>query len=136
MSEKLAVAEKNMKDINQEITIWSNRLASMKNDLDGLQKQKEELEGQIARQKNDTQTWLDAQRSLLKKQENAHSEERKKIAQAKAELETMVAEATAIKIEAQNAKSEAEKIGNIVQSRKNKLDNFVVSVQRAYSLVE
>lgn len=131
-----AVLDKTLNSVNQDITVAENQLANIKNEIELAKKQKDELDKQIAQRRNDTQSWLDEQRKEYRKEVVLIEEERKKIAIAKDELSKSITEHNAGRVDVDAIKSQIEIEKSRLVSIKNRYENFVQAVNRAYSLLQ
>lgn len=130
------VADDSVKEANAELTILQNDIAKAKEELEQVQKRRAVIDEEILKKTSDAQIWLNTQRADVAKMQKEVSEERKKITEAKGELQKQVESLGIERMKVQKERAEVDADKRKVASQQNRFANFVIAVERAYSLVK
>lgn len=134
-SETMGVAAKTMKQAQQEMVQWENTLEGLQNKVKSLMVQRDQLQQTIDKKTADFEQSISFRRIELAKQAEKNELEIKKVSEAKEEVNKLVKELQ-IERTALNQEKDAVVIGKKVnEERKGKMDQFVIALQRAYTLV-
>lgn len=134
-SESMAVAAKTMKQAQAEMVQWENTLEGIENKVKALVKQRDDIQSTIDKKLADFETTISFKRVDLQKRETALDEERKRVALAKEELDKAVKTMQTERAVVQKDRDAVEIGKKVNDARKGNIDQFVIALQRAYTLV-
>lgn len=131
----VAEASDKLKKVHQEMTQWENSKVSLEKKLVDLQKQCETVQKHIDQKTADIQIYISEKHASIAKANELIKEENVKLANARAELASQV---EALRVERQAVEKIREE-GILAQraakDHRNKIDQFIIATQRAYSLI-
>lgn len=135
MSQLVSEDLKTAKELKSQIVQWENRTESLKLDIESLRKQKETLESEIDAKKTDFQLYMGNRDSEVKKARELLLQEQTKLDQDKADFINIL---ESFKREQEKLKVEKDAIAvdkNKAQDQISRVQQFVIALQRAYSLL-
>lgn len=135
VSESMQVAAKTMKQAQAEMVQWENTLEGLESKVKALIKTRDDLQSTIDKKMSDFELTISFRRQEMAKREEYLAEEKRKVDSAKEEL----FKATKA-MQEERASFAKDKDGIAVgkkvnEDRKAKIDQFVIALQRAYTLV-
>lgn len=134
-SEAMGVAAKTMKQAQQEMVQWENTLETLENKVKSKIVERDSLQAMIDKKTTDFEQSISYRRQELANQAEKIEIDKKKISESKEELNKLVKEMQFERSEL-NKEKDAVLVGKKVnEERKSKYDQFVIALQRAYTLV-
>lgn len=123
------------KEIIRESVKLENELAALKEEVSALTRQKNEIQARIDKTVSDAELSLSLKRTDYLKREERINDQIKSVNQTQTELKEAVDKLTADKeaLRKERAAFEIEKAS--LKHRRNAIDQFIVALQRAYTLV-
>ena len=123
------------KEIVRETVKLENERAAVVEEVAALHRQKAEIQSRIDKTVADAEVTLSLKRQEYTKREEQVAEQRKGIVQAQAELKEAVEKMTQDReaLRKERAAFEVEKAS--IVHRKTAIDQFIIALQRAYTLV-
>lgn len=134
-TESMGVAAKSLKQAQQEMVQWENTLEGLENKVKALVKQKDDIQATIDKKLADFETTISFKRTDYVKREAALEEEKRKVSLAKEELEKAVKVLATERAAIQKDRDTVDVLKKVFEERNGKIDQFVIALQRAYTLV-
>ena len=134
-NEKMTVAVQSLKSAQAEMVQWENRVEALKQMNENLQRQHDALEADIQKKRTDFELFMGAKDAEIKQSRATLLKDQETLAQQKAEFLDVLKKHRQEQIDLEaNKKILADELAKIAD-RKGKIDQFVISLQRAYSLI-
>lgn len=135
MSAQLSEAMKTAKTIQQELVQNENRLAAVQDQIETAKRQKEKLDAEIQQKGDEYKMMMDHRDGETKKLRDAVITDREQLENDRKDFLKVLQDFQVQRNELE-AKKEAFK-NDLAKSAdaKNKVNDFIVAVQRAYSLI-
>lgn len=134
MSNEIGIAVAANKKTQAEMIQWENMLESMKSKVADLSRQRDEIQKQIDQKVANTNIIISEQRGKIDADRVFVQGEREKLEAGKKEVASQIDVLRTERAEFQKEKDEAKVMVDKAQFAKNKVDQFIISVQRAFTV--
>ena len=135
MSQNMEIAQKTMKAATAEMVQWENRIEGMKETHNNMLRQKEALESEINRKRADFDNYISMKDSDIKKGRESMVVDQQTLLAQKEEFKKVLQQHEIDKSNYLQAVKEIEIDRTKVMENRGRVDQFIIALQRAYTLI-
>lgn len=135
MSEKAAVAVQSIKAAQAEMVQWENRVAGLRSDYENLQRQNAALSAEIDRKRTDFDLYMSAKDAEIKNNRATLMADQEEHNKQKVEFLEIMKKFRQEQVDFEAQKKVLNDELAKIADRRGKIDQFVIALQRAYSLI-
>ena len=135
MSQNMEIAQKTMKAATAEMVQWENRIEGMKETHNNMLRQKEALESEINRKRADFDNYISMKDSDIKKGRESMVVDQQTLLAQKEEFKKVLQQHEIDKSNYLQAVKEIEIDRNKLIENRGRVDQFIIALQRAYTLI-
>lgn len=135
MSEKIGMAVQSMKAANAEFVQMENRLMAIRSEVEDLKRQKEELQKAIDAKMADANLRFTERQSQIRTQEEELEAKRQKLEADSAAFMAALTQAKRERAQLDKEKEDFTNEKNRTSADRAGIDQFVIALQRAYSVL-
>jgi chromosome segregation ATPase len=135
MAQELSTALKTAKSIEKELTVAENRLAYVQEEVKRLTASKEAIQDDLAKKSADYELYIGKRDADSKKMRQDVLDERAQLERDKVEFQTILQTLKQDKQAHESSKEEVVNLKKRNEATKSNIDQFIIAVQRAFSLL-